>query len=46
LKSEGLTAPEVGRLALEHRVELHGLEKRQDGLEQIFFSLTSSEDHR
>jgi ABC-2 type transport system ATP-binding protein len=36
----GLTAREVGRLAFEHRVELHALETRQDGLERIFFSLT------
>ncbi len=46
LETEGLTVREVGRLAFEHRVELHCLEKRQDGLEQIFFSLTGVEDHR
>jgi len=43
LETEGLTAREVGRLAFEHRVEIHGLEKRQDGLEQLFFSLTGVE---
>ena len=46
LETEGLTARDVGRLAFEHRVELHGLESRQDGLEQIFFSLTGVEEHR
>jgi len=42
LEAEGLTTQDVGRLAFEHQVELHGLEKRQDGLEQIFFSLTGT----
>lgn len=46
LEAEGLTGREVGRLAFEHRVELHGLENRQDGLEQIFFSLTGAEPDR
>jgi ABC-2 type transport system ATP-binding protein len=46
LESVGLTAAEVGRLAFEHRVELHALETRQDGLEQIFFSLTGAEEHQ
>ena len=46
LETEGLTARDVGRLAFEHRVELHGLESRQDWLEQIFFSLTGVEDRR
>ncbi len=46
LETEGLTARDVGRLAFEHHVELHGLEKRQDGLEQIFFSLTGVEVQR
>jgi len=32
-------------LAFEHSVELHALENRQDGLEQVFFSLTGAEDH-
>jgi ABC-2 type transport system ATP-binding protein len=45
LETSGLTGREVGRLAFEHRVELHALENRQDGLEQIFFSLTGVEDH-
>jgi ABC-2 type transport system ATP-binding protein len=36
----GLSARDVGRLAFENHVELHALEQRQDGLEQIFFSLT------
>jgi ABC-2 type transport system ATP-binding protein len=40
LELRGLAAKVVGRLALEHSVELHALETRQDGLEQIFFSLT------
>ena len=46
LQASGLTARDVGRLAFEHEVELHALETRQDGLEQIFFSLTGVEDHR
>jgi ABC-2 type transport system ATP-binding protein len=46
LETNGLTARDVGRLAFEHRVELHALEHRQDGLEQIFFSLTGVEDDR
>ncbi len=46
LETEGLTTREVGRLAFEHHVEIHGLEKRQDGLEQIFFSLTGVEVQR
>ena len=46
LETEGLTARDVGRLAFEHRIELHGLENQQDGLEQIFFSLTGVEDDR
>jgi ABC-2 type transport system ATP-binding protein len=46
LETNGLTARDVGRLAFEHRVELHALENRQDGLEQIFFSLTGVEDNR
>lgn len=46
LETEGLTARDVGRLAFEHHVELHGLERRQHGLERIFFSLTDVEDHR
>ena len=44
LESSGLTARDVGRLAFEHSVELHALETRQDGLEQIFFSLTGGQD--
>jgi ABC-2 type transport system ATP-binding protein len=46
LVTSGLTARDIGRLAFEHSVELHALETRQDGLEQIFFSLTGVEDHR
>jgi ABC-2 type transport system ATP-binding protein len=42
LETSGLSAREVGRLAFEYRVELHALETRQDGLEQIFFSLTAA----
>ena len=45
LETSGLTGREVGRLAFEHGVELHALENRQDGLEQIFFSLTGVEHH-
>jgi ABC-2 type transport system ATP-binding protein len=45
LETSGLTGREVGRLAFEHSVELHALENRQDGLEQIFFSLTGADDH-
>jgi ABC-2 type transport system ATP-binding protein len=44
LETSGLTAPDVGRLALKHRVELHALENRRDGLELVFFSLTSEEN--
>jgi ABC-2 type transport system ATP-binding protein len=40
----GLSAPAVGRLAFEHRIELHALEARRDGLEEIFFSLTGAEE--
>jgi ABC-2 type transport system ATP-binding protein len=43
LETRGLTAPDVGRLALKHSVELHALENRRDGLELVFFSLTSEE---
>ena len=43
LELHGLPARVVGRLALEHGVELHALETSQDGLEQIFFSLTGVE---
>jgi ABC-2 type transport system ATP-binding protein len=43
LETSGLTAPDVGRLALKHGVELHALENRRDGLELVFFSLTSAE---
>jgi ABC-2 type transport system ATP-binding protein len=46
LETKGLRARDVGRLAFEHRVELHALENRWDGLEEIFFSLTGVEDHR
>ncbi len=46
LETQGLAVRDVGRLALEHHVEIHGLEKRQDGLEQIFFSLTGVEVQR
>jgi ABC-2 type transport system ATP-binding protein len=44
LHTSGLSARDVGRLAFEHRVELHALETRKDGLEQIFFSLTGVEE--
>jgi ABC-2 type transport system ATP-binding protein len=44
LETAGLSARDVGRLAFEHRVELHALETRQDGLEEIFFSLTGGEE--
>ena len=43
LEVQGLPASVVGRLALEHAIELHALETRQDGLERIFFSLTGVE---
>jgi ABC-2 type transport system ATP-binding protein len=46
LETDGLAARDVGRLAFEHRVELHALENQRDGLEQIFFSLTGVENHR
>ena len=41
LETEGPSPRQVGRLAHLHRVELHGLETRHDGLEEIFFSLTT-----
>ena len=44
LETVGLSARDVGRLAFEHQVELHALETRQDGLEQIFFALTGVEE--
>jgi ABC-2 type transport system ATP-binding protein len=44
LEVVGLSAPDIGRLALEGLVELHALETRQDGLEEIFFSLTRAEE--
>jgi ABC-2 type transport system ATP-binding protein len=40
LELRGLPTRVVGKLALEHGIELHALETRQDGLERIFFSLT------
>jgi ABC-2 type transport system ATP-binding protein len=46
LETSGLTARDVGRLAFKHSVELHALENRRDGLEQIFFSLTGEENDR
>src|SRR3954453_17554216 len=46
LELHGLPARVVGRLALEHGVELHALESSRDGLEQIFFSLTGVEGDR
>jgi ABC-2 type transport system ATP-binding protein len=46
LELRGLPARVVGRLALEHGVELHALETRQDGLERIFFSLTGVEEEQ
>ncbi len=46
LELQGLPARVVGRLALEHGVELHALESSQDGLEQVFFSLTGVEEDR
>lgn len=46
LETPDLTAREMGRLALKHGVELHALETRQDGLDQIFFSLPGVEDQR
>jgi len=44
LEVVGMSAPDIGRLALEGLVELHALETRQDGLEEIFFSLTRAEE--
>ncbi|MGY4771637.1 ATP-binding cassette domain-containing protein [Kribbella sp. CWNU-51] len=44
LEASRMSARDVGRLAFENRVELHALETRQDGLEQIFFSLTGVEE--
>jgi ABC-2 type transport system ATP-binding protein len=44
LEAVGLSARDIGRLAFANGVELHALETRQDGLEQIFFSLTGVEE--
>jgi ABC-2 type transport system ATP-binding protein len=44
LQVSGLTRKDVGQLAFQQNIELHGLEERHDGLEQIFFSLTAEED--
>jgi len=46
LELRGLPATSVGRLALDNHVELHALETRRDGLEQVFFSLTGAEEDR
>ena len=46
LELRGLPARVAGRLAREHGIELHALETKQDGLEQIFFSLTGVEQNR
>jgi ABC-2 type transport system ATP-binding protein len=42
----GLQRQQIGRLALEHGVELHALELRQNGLEELFFALTREADDR
>lgn len=46
LEVHGLTAREVGGLGFRNNVELHALEQRRDGLEKIFFALTSEDDQR
>jgi ABC-2 type transport system ATP-binding protein len=46
LELQGLPARAVGRLALEHGIELHALGTSQDGLEKAFFSLTGGEGDR
>jgi ABC-2 type transport system ATP-binding protein len=40
LEIEGLTPEQVGELAAEHRIVLHGLSKRQASLEEAFMHLT------
>jgi ABC-2 type transport system ATP-binding protein len=42
----GLERQRVGRLAHDHRVELHALELRQNGLEELFFALTRGAEDR
>jgi ABC-2 type transport system ATP-binding protein len=41
LQVQGLTAPEIGRVAHEHRVELHELSPQPGDLERLFLSLTA-----
>jgi ABC-2 type transport system ATP-binding protein len=40
LEIEGLTPEQVGELAAEHRIVLHGLSERQASLEEAFMNLT------
>ena len=40
LEIEGLTPEQVGELAAEHRIVLHGLSERQASLEEAFMHLT------
>jgi ABC-2 type transport system ATP-binding protein len=46
LRVIGLSAAEVGRLALAERVELHQLTTEHSGLEQTFFALTAKADQQ
>jgi ABC-2 type transport system ATP-binding protein len=39
----GADPAQVGRLAFEHSVELHGLHRRRDDLEQVFLRLTGDD---
>jgi ABC-2 type transport system ATP-binding protein len=39
----GADPAKVGRLAFEHSVELHGLHRRRDDLEQVFLRLTGDD---
>lgn len=40
IEVEGLTIQTVGRLALQHHIELHGLREHRTELEDVFLSLT------
>lgn len=44
LRVEGLTAAEVGDVALEQRVPVHGLAEEQASLEEVFLRLTGGEE--
>lgn len=43
LEVEGLSAAEIGKVALEHHIELHGLAEHQTDLEDVFLALTGAQ---